>query len=181
MTVRPLPADTPAAQGVDADGVQAFLDAVEAAPGIEAHSLIIVRHGRQVAAGWWAPYTAERKHLLYSLSKSFTSAAAGLAVADGLLDLDATVVSYFPEFEAEITDLGSRAMLVRHIASMASGHTAETYRQAARTDPAELVRGFLLLPPERAPGTVFAYNQPATYTLGTIIQRATGGTLTEYL
>ncbi|MEW2516664.1 serine hydrolase domain-containing protein [Actinacidiphila alni] len=186
MTVRPLPArslpvSTPAAQGVDARGVHAFLDALEDAAGIEPHSLMILRHGGIVAAGWWAPYTAERPHLLYSLSKSFTGSAAAFAVAEGLLDLDATVVSYFPEFDADVTDPGSRAMLVRHIASMASGHDAETWSRAVEADPREPVRGFLLLPPDRAPGTVFAYNQPTTYTLAAIIQRATGQTLTEYL
>jgi CubicO group peptidase (beta-lactamase class C family) len=181
MTARPLPADTPAAQGVDAQGVEAFLDAVEAAPGIEPHSLMIMRHGRLVASGWWAPYTADRKHLLYSLSKSFTSTAAGLAVAEGLLDLDAPVVSYFPEFEAEITDPGSRGMLVRHVAAMASGHVVDTLDAAVAVDPDEPVRGFLLLPPDRAPGTVFAYNQPATYTLGAIVQKVTGLSLTDYL
>ncbi|MBI0384676.1 beta-lactamase family protein, partial [Streptomyces albiflaviniger] len=159
----------------------AFLDAVEGAPDIEPHSLMILRHGRLIASGWWAPYTAERPHLLYSLSKSFTSTAAGLAVAEGLLDLDAPVISYFPEFEAEITDPGSRAMLVRHVASMASGHLEETLERAFGLDPEEPVRGFLRLPPDRAPGTVFAYNQPATYTLAAIVQRVTGQSLTEYL
>ena len=38
---------TPAAQGVDASGVHAFLDALEAAPGIEPHSLMILRHGQR--------------------------------------------------------------------------------------------------------------------------------------
>lgn len=181
MSVRPLPASTPAAQGVDARGVHAFLDAVEAAPGIEPHSLMILRHGHTVASGWWAPYTAERPQLLYSLSKAFTSTAAGLAVAEGLLRLDDPVISYFPEFDADITDPGSRAILVRHIASMASGHLIDTQRQAFTLDPDEPVRGFLLLPPDRRPGTAFAYNQPTTYTLAAIIQRVTGQTLTEYL
>ncbi|WAP54529.1 serine hydrolase domain-containing protein [Streptomyces sp. S465] len=181
MTPHPLPTSTPAAEGVDARGVHAFLDAVEGAPDIEPHSLMILRHGRLIASGWWAPYTAERPHLLYSLSKSFTSTAAGLAAAEGLLNLDDPVVSYFPEFEAEITDPGSRAMLVRHVAAMASGHTEETLERAFGGDPEEPVRGFLLVPPDRAPGTVFAYNQPATYTLAAIVQRVTGQSLTEYL
>jgi CubicO group peptidase (beta-lactamase class C family) len=181
MTARPLPVSTPAAQGVDARGVQAFLDALEADPGIEPHSLMILRHGKAVAAGWWAPYSAERPHLLYSLSKSFTGTAAGFAIAEGLLDLDAPVVSYFPEFDAEITHPRSRAMLVRHIASMASGHVAETWSGAVDMDEEDPVRGFLLLPPDREPGTVFAYNQPTTYSLAAIIQRASGQTLTEYL
>lgn len=181
MSARPLPESTPAAEGVDARGIDAFLDALEAAPDIEPHSVMIVRHGKLIASGWWAPYTPDRLHLLYSLSKSFTSTAAGFAVAEGLLDLDAPVVSYFPEFEAEITDPGSRAMLVRHVASMASGHLAETHDRAVALDPEEPVRGFLLLPPDRAPGSVFAYNQPATYSLAAIVQRVTGQTLTEYL
>ncbi|MGH3488812.1 MAG: serine hydrolase domain-containing protein, partial [Actinopolymorphaceae bacterium] len=181
VTVYPLPARSPAAQGVDASGIGRFLDAIEAAPDIEPHSLMVLRHGHLVASGWWAPYSPDRLHLLYSLSKSFTSTAASFAVAEGLVHLDDPVVSYFPEFEAEITDPRSRAMLVRHVASMASGHDAETMERAVALDPEEIVHGFLLLPPDREPGTVFAYNQPATYSLATIVQKVTGQTLTEYL
>jgi CubicO group peptidase (beta-lactamase class C family) len=42
-----------------------------------------VRHGKVSAEGWWAPYHAEDNHELYSLSKSFTSTAVGMAVAEG--------------------------------------------------------------------------------------------------
>lgn len=176
-----LPDGPPASQGVDARGVHAFLDALEQAPEIEPHSLMIVRHGRLVASGWWAPYAPDRLHLLYSLSKSFTSTAAGFAVAEGLVRLDDPVISYFPEFEADITSPRSRSMLVRHVAAMASGHVEETLPRAIEADPDEIVRGFLLVPPDRDPGTVFAYNQPATYTLGTIVQKVTGRSLTDYL
>jgi CubicO group peptidase (beta-lactamase class C family) len=159
----------------------AFLDALESAPDIEMHSLMIIRHGQVVAEGWWSPYAPGLVHLLYSLSKSFTSTAAAFAVAEGLLDLDATVLSYFPELDAEITDRRSRSILVRHVAAMASGHLEETLVRAVTLDPVEPVRGFLLIPPDREPGTVFAYNQPCTYSLGAIIQRHSGQTLTEYL
>ncbi|KOG35196.1 serine hydrolase domain-containing protein [Streptomyces resistomycificus] len=178
---RALPTSTPAAQGVNASGIEAFLDALEAAPGIEPHSLMILRHDHVVAAGWWAPYTPDRVHLLYSLSKSFTAAAAGFAVAEGLIGLDDPVISYFPEFASDITDPRSRAMLVRHVASMSSGHDEETHERALALDRDEPVRGFLLLPPDGDPGTVFAYNQPTTYTLAAILQRVTGQSLTEYL
>ncbi|MFJ4819710.1 serine hydrolase domain-containing protein [Streptomyces sp. NPDC088801] len=181
MSASALPSSGPAAQGVDASGVHAFLDALEAAPEIEPHSLMIMRHGQLVASGWWAPYTAERPHLLYSLSKSFTGTAAALAEAEGLLDFDAPVISYFPESEAGVTDPRSRAMLVRHVASMASGHGRDTVDEAYGRDPADPVRGFLHLPPDGDPGTVFAYNQPATHTLAAIVQRVTGQSLTEYL
>lgn len=175
------PLSTPSAQGVDARGVHAFLDAVEASPDIELHGLVVLRHGREVASGWWAPYSPDRVHLLYSLSKSFTSTAAGFAIAEGLMSLDDTVLSHFPEFDADITDPRSRAVLVRHVASMASGHLGESEEEAFRLDPLEPVRGFLLGAPERDPGTVFAYNNPSTYTLAAIVQRVSGQPLTEYL
>ncbi|MEU5663385.1 serine hydrolase domain-containing protein [Streptomyces longwoodensis] len=176
-----LPQSTPGAQGVDASGVLAFLDAVETAPGIEPHSLMVLRHGHLVAAGWWAPYTPERRQLLYSVSKSFTATAAGLAVDEGLVRLDDPVLAYFPELDAGITDPRSRALRVRHVAAMASGHADETLDRARALDPGDLVRGFLLLPPDHDPGTVFAYNQPATYALAAIVQRVTGQPLTAYL
>jgi CubicO group peptidase (beta-lactamase class C family) len=180
-TGRPLPGSTPAAEGVDTQGVHAFLDALEAAPDVAPHGLMLLRHGRVVAEGWWGPYTPERPQLLYSLSKSFTSTAAGLAAAEGLIDLDDTVVSYFPEFEQDVTDPRSRAIRLRHVAAMASGHLTDMAAQADARDHREWVRGLLMLPPDREPGTVFAYNQPATYSLGAIVQRVTGQTLTEYL
>jgi CubicO group peptidase (beta-lactamase class C family) len=176
-----LPASGPSAQGVVAEGVQALLDALEGTPGVEPHSLMVLRHGYVVVAGWWAPYTPLRPQLLYSLSKSFTSTAAGLAVGQGLVDLDRPVLSYFPELDSEVTAPRSRSMLVRHIASMASGHLEDTWQRVVAAGGVEPVRAFLLLPPERDPGTVFAYNQSATYTLAAIVQRVTGESLSSYL
>jgi CubicO group peptidase (beta-lactamase class C family) len=176
-----IPRSSPADQGVDARGIAAFVDALEAHPGIEPHSLMLLRHGAVVAEGWWAPFSPDRVHLLYSLSKTFTVTALGFAIAEGLIGLDDAVVDAFPEFAAEITAPASRAIRVRHRAAMASGHDTEQMLVAFGTDPLEPVRGFLLNPPENEPGTVFAYNQLCTYTIATMIQRASGQTLIEYL
>src|SRR5215469_14980818 len=135
-----LPRSKPADQGVDPGAILSFLDALEERPDIEMHSLMVVRHGRVVAEGWWAPYSAGRPHLVYSLSKSYTSTAAAFAQAEGLLDLDDTVISHFPEFAADITDPRSRSVRVRHVAAMASGHTREMLGEAIMRDPQEPVR-----------------------------------------
>jgi CubicO group peptidase (beta-lactamase class C family) len=176
-----LPRGMPADQQVDPAAILGFLDAVDGHPDVEMHSLMVVRHGRVVAEGWWAPYSADRPQLLYSLSKIFTSTATAFAQAEGLLDLDDTVVSHFAEFDAGITDPRSRSMKLRHVASMASGHTREMLGEAITRDPAEPIRGFLLIPPDHEPGTVFAYSQPCTYTLASIIQRNARMPLTQYL
>lgn len=176
-----LPRSTPSAEGIDARGIDAFVTALEQTPGVEPHSLLILRHGRVLAEGWWGPYDRDRVHLLYSLSKSFTSTAVGFAVAEGLLSLDDTIISHFPEFAHEITDERSRRITVRHLLAMASGHREETVERAYAIDPIDLVRGFLMIPPDEEPGTLFCYNQPCTFTIGAIVQKASGQSLTEYL
>jgi CubicO group peptidase (beta-lactamase class C family) len=175
-----LPRSTPSAQGVAASGVAAFVDALEQHPGIDPHGLILVRHGQVVAEGWWAPYSPDRLHLLYSLSKTFMSTAVGFAVQEGLLSLDDPVADHFPEFKDELPE-ASRRILVRHALAMASGHATEMAQVAIMTDPLEPVRGFLLHAPEHEPGTWFAYNQPANYVVAAILQRAAGTDLVGYL
>src|ERR1035441_11048617 len=53
-----LPRSTPEAEGVSSAGILAFLEAVRQSKH-ELHSLMVVRHGRVVAEGWWSPYGPE--------------------------------------------------------------------------------------------------------------------------
>jgi len=170
----PLPRATPESQGLPSAAIEAFLDAVDTA-GVELHSVMVLRHGNVLAEGWWAPYTPDGLHLLYSLSKSFTSTAIGLAVGEGLLSIDDLVSSFFPEVDADTLDPKVAGMKVRHILSMASGHhedTMERIRLFGGEDPAA---AFLSLVPEEEPGTWFTYNNGCTLMLSVIITRLTGG------
>ena len=120
-----LPRSTPAAAGVSSRAIAALLDRLEA-HSVECHSIMVVRHGHVVAEGWWAPYSAGRPHLLYSLTKSFTSVAVGFAIADGLLSLDDQVVDVLPDHvPADISEQGRR-VTVHHLLSMTSGHRTDT-------------------------------------------------------
>ena len=53
-----LPRSTPADQRVDPAAILSFLDDLDRQPGLEMHSLMLVRNGQVVAEGWWAPYSA---------------------------------------------------------------------------------------------------------------------------
>ncbi|WP_083527823.1 serine hydrolase domain-containing protein [Curtobacterium ammoniigenes] len=169
---------TAEAEGVDPRGVRELIDALDEHPDIEPHALIVVRHGAVVASAAWAPYALDRPQLVYSVSKSFTSTAAAFAIDEGLLDLDTPVVDCFPEYADSIAPQ-SRPMLVRHLLSMATGHLADMV--VAFDDVEHPVRAFLAAAPERHPGSVFTYNQLATYTLATIIQRRSEQRLSDYL
>src|SRR5512133_1232480 len=122
-----LPRSLPADQDVDPAAVLAFLDAVEADPAVELHSLMLLRHGHVVAEGWWAPYRPEYQHLMFSVSKSFTSTAVGFAVAEGRLSIDEHVLSFFPDDQpSEVSDFLTN-MTVRHLLTMTTGHGVDTW------------------------------------------------------
>ena len=79
-----LPRSAPEAQGIASSVLLGFVEALESK--IDAvHSVMVVRHGHVVAEGYWAPYAKGDPHMLFSLSKSFTSTAVGLAAAEGRL------------------------------------------------------------------------------------------------
>src|ERR1700689_563669 len=83
-SARPAATISAGCLGVSSPAISALLDRLEE-KSVECHSLMVVRHGHIVAEGWWGPYSADRPHPLYSLSKSFTSIAVGLAIPDRVL------------------------------------------------------------------------------------------------
>ncbi len=175
-----LPRSAPGVHGVSAGGIIDFLDAVERA-GIEMHSLMVVRHGHVVAQGWWAPYAANRRQLVYSLSKSFTSLAAGIACGEGALDLDDRVVDLVGDSVPDDVDDRFQRLLVRHVLSMATGHERDPIDLDVRAADPDLLRVFFATPPEREPGSLFAYNQLATYAVARIVEQHAGTRLLDYL
>lgn len=176
----PFPRSTPEAQGIPSAAIGAFVDAVER--DLDAlHSFILLRHGQIVAESWWEPYRPDDLHMLFSLSKSFTSSAIGLLVAEGRLSIDDPVLSFFPDDAPPEPSAKLRAMRVRHLLSMSTGHALDTTAPMTEAAHGTWLRGFLAQPVEYEPGTHFLYNSGATYTLSAIVQRLTGGRMRDYL
>jgi CubicO group peptidase (beta-lactamase class C family) len=111
-----LPRSTPEAQGVPSAALLAFVHAVEQ-QGLELHSLMLLRHGQVVAEGGWHPFGPADLHHLYSLSKSFTSTAVGLAASEGRLSMEDTVLSFFPDDAPTEVNANLAAMRVHHLLS----------------------------------------------------------------
>nr|BFE78455.1 hypothetical protein GCM10020093_010560 [Planobispora longispora] len=175
-----LPRSAPAASGMSSRSITALLDRLDARS-VECHSIMIVRRGHVVAEGWWAPYSAERPHLLYSLTKSFTSVAVGLAIADGLLSLDDRVVEVLPDHvPAGVSEQGRR-LTVHHLLSMTAGHRTDSLAEAWRLEPGDLVKGFLRVPFAQAEGTRHTYDNSTTFVLARMVERVTGRGLPELL
>jgi CubicO group peptidase (beta-lactamase class C family) len=175
-----LPRSTPEKQGMASGDIAAFLDAVEKSK-IEFHSFMVIRHGHVVAEGWWNPYASQLEHTLYSLSKSFTSTAVGLAITEGKFTLESPVTSFFPNDLPKDVSPNLAAMQVKHLLTMSTGHAKDTIPVMRAGNNAHWAKAFLELPVEFEPGTHFLYNTGATYMLSAIVQKTTGQPLIEYL
>jgi CubicO group peptidase (beta-lactamase class C family) len=177
-----LPRSAPEKQGMPSAAIRDFITAADQQiDGM--HSFMLVRHGSVVAECWWRPYDAQTPHMFYSLSKSFTSTAVGIAIAEGKLSLDDEVLKAFPEDAPAEPSANLRSMRVRDLLRMAAGHLKEVpvWNEVAGVAPEPWTRRFLAQAVDFKPGTRFLYDTPATYMLSAMVQKATGMSVLEYL
>lgn len=173
-----LPRALPHEVGLNAASIQKFVEEAQTRFGI--HGFEVLRHGKVAAAGWWKPYREEDVHVLFSMSKTFTATAVGIAAGEGLLSLDDRVVSFFPEKLSNPPCAYMQQMQVRHLLNMATGHETEPV-VLEQDNPKSWVETFLTSYVEREPGSWWCYNTPATYLLSAIVQKVSGQLLSEYL
>lgn len=173
-----LERSTPTREGVDADAIVDFLDAVRGSDH-EFHSFMFLRHGKVIAEGWWNPYRPDLKHTMYSLSKSFTSTAVGFAVTEELLSVDHTIISFFPSDLPDTISPYLAELTVRDVISMTTGQDPDP-TDIVMTD-SNWVKTFLATPIVNEPGSTFLYNTLGTYTLSAILTAVTGEKVIDYL
>jgi CubicO group peptidase (beta-lactamase class C family) len=116
---------------------------------------------------------------LYSVSKTFTSIALGLAQAEGRLTVDDRLLDHFPELRPVAAD-GFEEVTLRQLATMTGGTSHEWFADQ-RIDAADLLHEIVAAPMDAAPGTRFAYTDSGPYAIGRVIARATGADLRSYL
>ena len=174
--VENLPRSTPEAQGVFSSKILNFIETANQKVD-SMHSFMLIRHGHVVAEAWWKPESSSKQHILWSLSKSFTSTAVGLAVAEKKLNIDDRVYQFFPDELPSKLSENLKNMRVRDLLTMTCGHQKEVKLNS----DTNWVKAFLSHPVPHKPGTHFRYNTPGTYMLSAIVQKVTGKTVLEYL
>ena len=174
-----LPRGSADAEHVSPAKLTAFLDAADRFGGID--SVMVLRHGRVIAERWWPPASPPVPHVLWSVGKSFTSIAVGLAIAEGRFGISDRVIDLLPDDVPETIDGHLATMTVRHLLTMTSGHSSESLPETDRTPGTNWARDVLSRPVPFEPGSRFVYNSGTTYLLSAIIQRHSGMNLLEYL
>jgi CubicO group peptidase (beta-lactamase class C family) len=116
---------------------------------------------------------------LYSVAKTFTSVALGLAEAEGRLTLDDRLLDHFPELRTMAAD-GVEEITLRQLVTMTSG-TSHCWFADERINAVDLLHEIVAAPLDATPGTRFSYTGSGAYAIGRVIARTTGADLHSYL
>lgn len=161
----------PASQGMDAERLEkarAWLDSHNSKSGV------VIRSGRIVAEWYFGGADRNSKFAAYSTSKSLSSMATGLAIADGKLALDHTVGKYISDASPD----SKRAVTVKQLLCMSSGvhndpgigQREDLFSYALKT--AEM---------DHEPGAKWDYNNTGLALLSPVFHKATGKQIDEFL
>ena len=163
--------------GVTKSALAAFIRRAHAG-GVDIHALSYRKNGKPPAELALPPYSFDQRAPLYSLSKSFTSIAVGIAADEGLLREDEKIADIFPDkLPADAPEAVREARLC-DLLSMQSGHGVCALADMLEGDP---IVKFLQAPMPHKPGTTFLYSTGATCICAAAVERRAGVSLTDYL
>jgi CubicO group peptidase (beta-lactamase class C family) len=171
-----------------------YYAALDTTKDVTMHSIMVMQHGKVLAERWLNGWTPDSLHVMYSVSKTFTATAVGLAIEEGKINLTDKVISFFPDkLPAEVSD-NLAAMTVWDLLTMSAGHdTDHTFEAMGKEGGNALsgangqnadfdwVKDFLAYPVEHKPGEFYCYNSIATLMLSAIVQKVEGENVFSYL
>jgi CubicO group peptidase (beta-lactamase class C family) len=148
------------------------------------HSMLIFRHNRLVHEAYFQGYERDDLQILFSITKSVTSALIGIAIDQALIDgVDQPLVSLISDYARYAKDNRFAEIKLRDVLMMASGlewqeigvpycDPQNSQYQQVRTD--DWIKAVVELPVVDDPGTRWVYNTGSTHVLSAVIKNATG-------
>ncbi len=179
------PVELPATFDLDGAAIdtEEFLDVTDTA------ALLVLRNGAVVHEQYRLTGGPDVQWISWSVAKSFVSALVGIAVQHGhIRSIDDPISDYID------VDAGSAydGVRIKDVLQMSSGARwnedySDPTSDVARLGPAMApgsggLDGFVAsATPDVAPGTVCQYNSTDTQALGTLLVRATGRSITDFM
>ncbi len=180
MTTEKLPklkrAANPEEVGVSSTAIRKIIEEFKKRD-VEVHSLLILRHGKVAFESYAFPFDADTPHIMYSVSKSFTSTAIGFAIDEGLISLDTRVVDIFPKFDDK-SDIKLQKLTVYHLLTMTSGKNVSFLVDKTKN---QWMKDFFEADWAFEPGEEWQYISENQFILSAIIKQVTGQSMREYL
>ena len=145
-------------------------------------SVLVVKDGYLIAEKYFHDGSATKQNRLQSVTKSFTSALAGIAIDQGYLSIDQKMMGFFPELTDKITDPRKNEITVQQMLQMRAGYpweesTGELFEMLYTGFRPSLLADVPLV---FEPGTDMWYSNLTSHILGVVVARATGRDLMDY-
>jgi CubicO group peptidase (beta-lactamase class C family) len=143
---------------------------------LQLRRLVVRQHGEIIAEH---AFSGELPEQLWSVSKTFTSLAVGIAQEEGYFSIHDRLLTYFPAAIKPDFD----QLTIRDLLCMGTGQIEDPLSKANHAGlPLDDIESlFFDEPIQHTPGTHFMYNNAATYMLSKLITLTTGQCLLDYL
>lgn len=153
---------------------------------VKNHSMVVLRDNQLLHEHYWNNMNQDTPHLDMSVTKSFISMAAQIAVAEGKLDMSKKVTDYLPEFKGtawetatiqQVSDM--RTSVIMDVPAHQSWDnrmtTSQSYnRDGSKDYPNGISDYFPLVTEYNAPmGEAYDYQCVNTEVLGKIVEHVT--------
>ena len=150
--------------------------------------MIVLHKNEMVYENYWLGNNENKRHISWSVAKSFISALVGIAYEEGLIDsLDDPVTKYLDDFK----ETGYDGVTIKDILQMSSGvlfnedyadYDSDINRFGRAVATGTSMRDFSkTLTREREPGTYMHYVSINTQVLGFLLQKVTNKSISQYL
>ncbi|MGI9626129.1 MAG: serine hydrolase domain-containing protein, partial [Longimicrobiales bacterium] len=182
---------TPEGQGLDASVLAELEARISNGEFGDVSSLLVLRNGVLVYELYRGGWTSDDLHRVYSVTKSVTSLAVGIAVQEGLLSgLQSGILDFFPE-HADVPDAETKASItLEHVLQMRTGwewdEQSTNYSNDANpvgdlVDSTDWIRFVLDLPLAETPGSRFAYNSGVSMLMAGVLGNLTGAPAEDFV
>jgi len=174
---------TPESVGISSADIEKFAEALDS-HGLTTHSFMIVKDGKCACEYYYKPFHKNFRHRMYSVSKSFVSAAIGILQGEGKISLSDKVYTFFPEYDPKDLHPYLLDTTIRDLLMMASPFDKASYSKPIKemlSSKESWISTFFTVEPNHPAGTVFKYDTAGTYILDVIVERVTGMPFMDYL
>ena len=169
---------TPEQAGISSKTVQRFLKTLNRR-GLVTHSVLLMKGNDIFAESYWAPFTREKTHRMYSQTKSYVGVAIGLLEEDGLISLDDRIADHFPEkIDKELSPYQKELTIRQMLTMSTSGKTARWF---THTDPDRTHLYFNDTNASIPTGMRYRYDSAGSQVLSSLVEKKTGKSLFDFL
>ncbi len=143
--------------------------------------LLVIRNGYIVEENYYNGYNESLPHNVMSVSKSFLSAMAGIALEQGYIDsLEHKMLDYFPDYISPDIDPRKYNITIRHLLTMRMGIATETENYFEIYNSKNWLKTTIEFPLTSNPGERMRYNTFQTHLLSAIITKTSNMSTLEF-